>query len=483
LNKDGEKMEYEVVIGLEVHAELSTETKIFCGCATEFGGQPNTHVCPVCMGLPGALPHLNKKVVEYGIKAGLALNCSITKIGRMDRKSIFYPDCPKNYQITQDELPICRDGFIEIELEDGSTKKIRIERIHIEEDAAKLLHTTAGTLIDFNRSGVPLTEIVSKPDLRSPEEAVQYLEKLKSILSCIGVSDCKMEEGSLRCDANVSVMEKDSKVFGVRTEIKNMNSFKALEKAINFEVNRQITAIEAGKKLSQDTRRWDDANNVTVVMRSKECANDYRYFPDGDLVTLNIDDKWIEEIRETIPELPYEKEQRFVEQFKIPKYDAGVLTLTMSMADFFEKAAEISDDAKSASNWLMGDISKIMKENAVWVEDLKFTPEQLAELIKLINAGIISNAIGKKVIVDMFNTGKSPKTIVEKKGLIQNSNEGAILQVVKKILDSNAKSIEDYKNGKTKVLGFLVGMVMKETKGKANPQIVNKLMNEEIKKY
>ena len=476
-------MEYEVVIGLEVHTELSTKTKIFCGCKTEFGGQPNTHVCPVCMGLPGSLPHLNKKVVEYGIKAGLALNCSITRYGRMDRKSIFYPDCPKNYQITQNDLPICRDGFIEIELEDGSTKKIGIERIHIEEDAAKLLHTTAGTLVDFNRSGVPLTEIVSKPDLRSPEEAVQFLERLKSIMSCIGVSDCKMEEGSLRCDANVSVMEKGSKVFGVRSEIKNMNSFKALEKAINYEVKRQIAKVEAGEKLSQDTRRWDDAKSVTVVMRSKEFANDYRYFPEGDLVTLNIDDKWIEEIRKTIPELPYEKEQRFVEQFKIPRYDAGVLTLTMSMADFFEKTAEISGDAKSASNWLMGDISKIMKENAVCAHNLKFTPEQLAELIKLINAGTISNTIGKKVIIDMFNTGKSPKTIVEEKGLIQNSDEGAILRVVKKVLDSNAKSIEDYKKGKAKVLGFLVGTVMKETKGKTNPQIVNKLMNEEIKKY
>jgi len=302
-------MEYEVVIGLEVHTELSTETKIYCGCTTEFGGQPNTHVCPVCMGLPGSLPHLNKEVVEYAIKAGLALNCSITKYGRMDRKSIFYPDCPKNYQITQDELPICRDGFIEIELEDGSTKKIEIERIHIEEDAAKLLHTTVGTLVDFNRSGVPLTEIVSKPDLRSPKEAVQYLERLKSILTCIGVSDCKMEEGSLRCDANVSVMKKGSDIFGVRTEIKNMNSFKALEKAISYEVDRHIKTIEAGEPLTQETRRWDDTNNITVVMRSKEYANDYRYFPEGDLVTLNIDDEWIEEIRKTIPELPYEKEQ------------------------------------------------------------------------------------------------------------------------------------------------------------------------------
>jgi aspartyl-tRNA(Asn)/glutamyl-tRNA(Gln) amidotransferase subunit B len=477
------KMEYEVVIGLEVHTELSTKTKIFCGCTTEFGGQPNSHVCPVCLGLPGALPHLNKKVVEYAIKAGLALNCSITKYGRMDRKNYFYPDCPKNYQISQDELPLCTDGYIEVELEDGSNKKIGIERIHIEEDAGKLLHTGVGTLVDFNRSGVPLAEIVSRPDLRSPKEAVQYLEKLKSILSCIGVSDCKMEEGSLRCDANISVMEKGSDKFGIRTEIKNMNSFKALEKALNYETERQITALENGEKLTQDTRRWDDSNSITTIMRSKEFANDYRYFPEGDLVTLNIEDHWIEDIRKTIPELPYEKEIRFVEQFKIPKYDAGVLTLTMSMADFFEKSAVASGDAKAASNWIMGDISKIMKENAVWVEDLKFTPDQLAELIKLINSGTISNAIGKKVIVDMFNTGKNPKDIIEEKGLIQNSNEDEILAVVKNILDNNEKSIEDYKNGKKRVLGFIVGLIMKETKGKANPKIVNKLVNEEIKKY
>lgn len=476
-------MEYEVVIGLEVHTELSTKTKIYCGCTTEFGGQPNTHVCPVCLGLPGALPHLNKRVVEYGIKAGLALNCSITKYGRMDRKNYFYPDCPKNYQISQDELPLCTEGYIEIELEDGSTKKIGIERIHIEEDAGKLLHTGVGTLVDFNRAGVPLAEIVSRPDLRSPKEAVQYLEKLKSILSCIDVSDCKMEEGSLRCDANISVMEKGSDKFGVRTEIKNMNSFKALDKALNYEIERQIAALENGEKLTQDTRRWDDNNNVTTIMRSKEFANDYRYFPEGDLVTLNIENEWIEEIRKTIPELPYEKEARFVQQFKIPKYDAGVLTLTMSMADFFEKAALASGDAKAASNWLMGDISKIMKENAVWVEDLKFTPEQLAELIKLINSGTISNAIGKKIIVDMFNTGKDPKIVIEEKGLIQNSNEDEILKVVKNILDNNEKSIEDYKNGRKRVLGFIVGLVMKETKGKANPQIVNKLVNEEIKNY
>ncbi len=477
------KMEYEVVIGLEVHTELLTKTKMNCGCITEFGGQPNTHVCPVCMGLPGSLPHLNKKVVEYGIRAGLALNCSITKLGRMDRKNYFYPDCPKNYQITQDELPLCRDGHIEIELDDGTTKTIGIERIHIEEDAGKLLHTGAGTLVDFNRAGVPLAEIVSRPDMRSPKEAVKYLEMVKSILSCTGVSDCKMEEGSLRCDANISVMEKGSDTFGIRTEIKNMNSFKALEKALNYEIGRQIKAIEAGEKLTQDTRRWDDDNSITAIMRSKEFSNDYRYFPEGDLVTLNIDDAWIEAIRKTIPELPREKELRFVKEFQIPRYDAYVLTITMSMADFFEKTALACGDAKSASNWLMGDISKIMKENATWVEDLKFTPEQLGELIKLINAKTISNAIGKKVIVEMFNTGKSPEIIVKEKGLIQNSDEGEILDIVRKVLDANPKSVEDFKNGKNRVLGFIVGVIMKETRGKANPQIVNKLVNEEIKKY
>lgn len=475
-------MEYEIVIGLEVHAELATKTKMYCGCTAEFGGQPNTHVCPVCMGLPGALPHINKKAVDYGIKAGLALNCSITHIGRMDRKHIFYPDNSRNYQITQDELPLCTNGYIEIELEDESRKRIGIERIHIEEDAGKLLHTNAGTLVDFNRCGVPLAEIVSKPDMRSAKEAVAYLEELKSILSCVGVSDCKMEEGSLRCDANISVMEKGSEKFGVRTEIKNMNSFKAVEKALNYEYERHIKAIESGEKLTQETRRWDDTKNETAPMRSKEEANDYRYFPEGDLVTLNIDEQWIENIRKTIPELPKHKRERFVKEFGIPKYDASVLTLTMSMANFFEETAKISGDAKSASNWLMSDISKIMKENYVWIEDLKFTPKDLAELIKLINEGTISNAIGKKVIVRMFEEGKSPKGIIEEEGLVQNSNEDEILNVVKEILSENDKSIEDYKNGKKRVVGFLVGLVMKKTKGKANPKIVNKLVMDELNK-
>ncbi|WP_125152872.1 Asp-tRNA(Asn)/Glu-tRNA(Gln) amidotransferase subunit GatB [Clostridium rectalis] len=475
-------MELEAVIGLEVHAELSTETKIYCGCTTDFGGKPNTHVCPICLGLPGSLPQLNKKVVEYAMKAGLALNCNINKLSRMDRKNYFYPDCPKNYQITQDEIPLCSEGYIEIELEDGEKKRIGIERIHIEEDAGKLLHTKAGTLVDYNRAGVPLIEIVSKPDMRTPEEATLYLQKLRSILASIEVSDCKMEEGSLRCDGNISVKPKKSDVFGVRTEIKNMNSFKALEKALTYEFGRHVEAVKNGENLEQDTRRWDETNGVTIVMRSKEKANDYRYFPEGDLVTINISDEWVEKIRETIPELPHEKAERFVKEYKIPKYDAGVLTLTMAMANFFEETAKLSKDAKASSNWLMGDISRLLNENATTVEELKFTPENLAELIKLISTGTISNNIGKKVIVEMFNSGKDPKGIVEEKGLVQNNDEGAILEVVKKVIEGNPKSIEDYKNGKKRAIGFLVGLVMKETRGKANPQIVNRLVNNEIAK-
>lgn len=473
-------MEFEAVIGLEVHAELSTKTKIYCGCTTEFGGKSNTHVCPVCLGLPGSLPQLNKKVVDYAIKAGLALNCSINQVSRMDRKNYFYPDCPKNYQITQDEIPICRDGYIEIELESGEKKKIGIQRIHMEEDAGKLLHTGNGTLVDYNRAGVPLIEIVSKPDIKTPEEATLYLQKLRSILSSIEVSDCKMEEGSLRCDGNISVMPRGSDVFGTRVEIKNMNSFKALEKALRYEYDRQIEANKNGEKIEPETRRWDETNNVTIVMRNKEQANDYRYFPEGDLVTLNISDEWIEEVRKTIPELPHEKQERFVCEYGIPKYDASVLTLTTAMAEFFESTVKLSNDAKATSNWLMGDISRIINEKAITISEVKFTPEHLAELIKLIGAGTISNNIGKKVIEEMFETGKAPKIIVEEKGLVQNNDEGAILEVVRRIIANNPQSIEDFKNGKTRAIGFLVGLVMKETKGKANPQIVNKLVSEEV---
>lgn len=475
-------MEFEAVIGLEVHVELATKTKIYCGCTTEFGGKPNTHVCPICMGLPGSLPQLNKKVVEYGMKAGIALNCSINKVNRMDRKNYFYPDCPKNYQITQDEIPLCYDGYIDIELDNGDNKRIGLERIHIEEDAGKLLHTELGTLVDYNRAGVPLAEIVSKPDLRSPREAVLYLEKLKSILQATEVSDCKMEQGSLRCDANISVRDKGAEKFGIRTEIKNMNSFKALEKALNYEFERQTKAVENGEELRVETRRWNETKGITEVMRSKEEANDYRYFPEGDLVTINIADSWIERIKEEIPELPYAKVERFLKEYEIPKYDAEVIVLAMNMADFFEEAAKESCDAKAASNWIMGDISRLMNEELLEAKDLKFNPMQLAELIKLINAKTISNAIGKTVLEEMYKTGKNPKQIVEEKGLVQNSDEGAILEVVKQVLKDNPKSIEDYKNGRTRVTGFLVGQVMKASRGKANPEIVNKLVNEEIVK-
>lgn len=475
-------MEYEAIIGLEVHAELSTKTKIYCGCSTEFGGQSNNHVCPICLGLPGSLPQLNKKVVESAIKAGLALNCSITKLGRMDRKNYFYPDCPKNYQITQDEYPICHDGYIEIELENGDKKKIEIERIHIEEDAGKLLHTEAGTLVNFNRAGVPLIEIVSRPDLRSAQEAVLYLTKLKSILSCLEISDCKMEEGSLRCDVNVSIRRVGTEKLGVRTEIKNMNSFKSLEKAISYEYTRQVEQIESGEEMHQFTRRWDAETGMTQIMRSKEMANDYRYFPEGDLVTINISDSWIEEIRNTISELPFEKAERFIREYKIPKYDAMVLTLSMEMADFFDETAKISKDPKAASNWLMGDVSRLMNEKVLSVSELKFSPKMLSSIIKLINSGSISNNIGKKVLEEMFETGKNPDVIIEEKGLIQNNNEEDILKIVQKILGDNPKLVEDFKAGKKRALGFVVGLIMKETKGKANPIIVNKLVGQELNK-
>ena len=475
-------MNYEAVIGLEVHVELSTKTKAFCGCTTEYGGKPNSHICPVCVGLPGALPRINREVVNKALKTGLALNCKINRQNRFDRKNYFYPDAPKNYQITQNDLPICYEGFIEIATQEGGKKRIGIERIHMEEDAGKQLHSSKGTLVDFNRSGVPLIEIVSKPEISTPEEATLFLTKLRSILLSLGVSDVKMEEGSLRCDGNISIREVGATELGVKSEIKNMNSFKALEKALRFEFQRQKEALEQGEKLTVETRRWDEEQEKTIVMRSKEMANDYRYFPEGDLVSLNISEEWIESIREGIKELPHEKEDRFVTAYGIPRYDAMVLTLTEDLADFFDEAAKLSEDAKAVSNWLMGDISRLMNEKGTWVRELLFTPKDLSDLVELINKGTISSAIAKKVLEFMFSEGKNPKVIVEEKGLVQNSDEDFILLAVKKVLEDHPNVVEDYRQGKTKIMGFAVGQTMKATKGKANPSIINKLVQEELER-
>lgn len=475
-------MNYTTVIGLECHVELSTKTKAYCSCSTEFGGKPNSHVCPVCLGLPGALPVINREVVNYAIKAGLALNCQITPLSHYDRKNYFYPDTPKNYQITQQAFPICHDGYVDIELESGEVRRIGIERIHMEEDAGKQLHTKSGTLVDFNRAGVPLIEIVTRPDLRSKEEASLYMNRLRSTLESIGVSDVKMEEGSLRVDLNVSVMPEGSDVFGVRAEIKNLNSFKSMEKAVDYEVARQIKAKEEGIERTEETRRWDEASGTTILMRRKEGANDYRYFPEGDLVSLRVDEDWVEEIRQSLPELPHDMAARFVKDYGVTPYDAKVLTLEGSLAKFFDETAKQSKDGKAAANWLMGDISRLMNEEAITAKDLKFSPKDLYDLTELIAQGTISNAAGKKVVEAMFKGEGSPKDLVEKLGLVQNNDEGALLEVVAKVLDDNPQIVEQYKAGKTKIVGFAVGQVMKATKGSANPGIINKLVAQEVAK-
>ncbi len=473
-------MSYTTVIGLECHVELSTKTKAFCACSTEFGGKPNSHVCPVCIGLPGALPQLNREVVNYALKAGLSTNCKINKVQRFDRKNYFYPDICKNYQITQQSLPICHDGWIEIETEENGKKRIGIERIHMEEDTGKQLHSGKNTLIDFNRSGVPLIEIVTRPDIRTKEEATAFMTKLRAILFSLGVSDVRMDEGSLRVDLNISIMADGATEYGRRAEVKNLNSFKSMEKAVDYEVARQIKLLEAGIGRSEETRRWDEARGETIHMRSKEMANDYRYFPEGDLVTINIDDEWIGRIKATIPELPHEKAERFVTVYGVTPYDAKVLTLNSELADFFDQTANLSGDGKAAANWLMGDVSRLMNQEAITAGDLKFTPADLSQLIALINEGKISNAAGKTAVEAMFNTGKAPLELVNELGLLQVSDEGAILAEVRKVLDENPRVIEDFKNGKTKIVGFAVGLVMKATKGRGNPSVINKLVAAEI---
>lgn len=475
--------EYETVIGLEVHVELATKTKIFCGCSTSFGGAPNTHTCPVCTGMPGSLPVLNKKVVEYAAAVGLATNCNITKDCKFDRKNYFYPDNPQNYQISQLYLPICRDGHVDIELEDGTVKPVRIHEIHMEEDAGKLVHDdwSGESLVDFNRSGVPLIEIVSEPDMRSAKEVIAYLEKLRLIIQYLGASDCKLQEGSMRADVNLSVREVGTAEFGTRTETKNLNSFSAIERAIEAEKNRQIDLIESGEKVVQETRRWNDDKEYSYAMRSKEDAQDYRYFPDPDLVPIHISDEWLEEIRSRQPEFKTEKMKRYKEEFGIPDYDIEILTDSKKLADIFEQTTAICNNPKKVSNWLMVETMRIIKEKSMDVSDISFSPANLAALIKLTDDGSINSSVAKEVFEKIFDEDIDPVKYVEENGLKQVNDEGALKKTVEDVIAANPQSVEDYRSGKEKAIGFLVGQTMKAMKGKANPAMVNDMLKELLK--
>lgn len=472
--------EYETVIGLEVHVELATKTKIFCGCSTAFGAEPNTQTCPVCTGMPGSLPVLNKQVLEYAIAVGLAANCDITRYSKFDRKNYFYPDNPQNYQISQLYLPICRNGGVEIETEDGGTKIIGIHEIHMEEDAGKLIHDDWEdcSLVDYNRSGVPLIEIVSEPDMRSAKEVIAYLEKLRLIIQYLGASDCKLQEGSMRADVNLSVRPVGEKGFGTRTEMKNLNSFKAISRAIEGEAERQIDLIESGEKVIQETRRWDDAKGESYAMRSKEDAQDYRYFPDPDLAPVVVSDEMLADIRARQPEFRNEKMKRYKEEFDIPDYDIEIITGSKHMADLFEAAAAICRQPKKVSNWLMVETMRLMKEKEVEAEDLRFSPENLAKLIMLTDSKAINSTVAKEVFEVMFDANVDPEQYVEEKGLKTVNDEGALRRTVEKVIAANPQSVADYHNGKEKAIGFLVGQTMKAMKGKADPASVNRILKE-----
>lgn len=474
---------YETVIGLEVHVELATKTKIFCGCSTAFGGAPNTHTCPVCTGMPGSLPVLNKQVVEYAMAVGLATNCDITQNCKFDRKNYFYPDNPQNYQISQLYLPICRNGKVEIDV-DGEKKDIRIHEIHMEEDAGKLVHDEWGdcSLVDFNRSGVPLIEIVSEPDMRSADEVIAYLEKLRLIIQYLGASDCKLNEGSMRADVNLSVREVGATEFGTRTEMKNLNSFKAIARAIEAERERQIDLLESGEEVIQETRRWDDTKEYSYAMRSKEDAQDYRYFPDPDLVPIIISDEWLEEIKSRQPELRDEKMARYAKEYELPEYDISVITSSKHMADIFERTVEICHSAKKVSNWLMVETMRLLKEHDMEAEDIKFSPENLAKLVALTDAKAINSTVAKEVFEHVFEEDIDPEKYVEEHGLKTVNDEGALRSTIEKIVEANPQSVEDYRNGKKKAIGFLVGQTMKEMKGKADPGMVNQILTEILEK-
>jgi len=475
-------MIYEAVIGLEIHAQLLTESKLFCGCSTKFGNPPNTNVCPVCMGHPGVLPVLNKKAVEFTIKMGLATNCTINRKSVFARKNYFYPDLPKGYQISQYEFPLCSNGYLDLEIE-NKTRRIRINRIHLEEDAGKSIHDQGPyTLLDFNRCGVPLIEIVTAPDLRSPEEAGKFLTEIRQIVKYLGICDGNMEEGSLRCDANVSVREKGSDMLGTKTEVKNMNSIRYVVEALKFEINRQIEILENGGKIEQQTLLWNSDKQIVEPMRSKEESHDYRYFPEPDLPQVEVNEIWLEEIQKNLPELPSARKSRFKSQYNLPEYDIEILTTEKEWADYFEETAKYTNDFKSISNWFMTEILKIINEEKISIKDFVIKPEWIAELINSINNQTISGKIAKEVFNEMLSSAEPPSEIIKKKGLVQITDENEILKVVIKVLNENQKQVEQYLSGKEKVFAHFVGQVMKETKGKANPSLVNRILKEELNK-
>ncbi len=473
-------MEWEIVMGLEVHTELATETKIFCGCSTEFGGEPNTHVCEICSGMPGTLPLLNRRVVEFAIRTGIATNCTITQNNKFDRKNYFYPDLPKAYQISQLYLPICRNGYIEVNTKDGEKKKIGIHEIHMEEDAGKLIHDEFEdcTLVDYNRCGVPLLEIVSEPDFRSSEEVIDYLEKLRAILQYTGVSDCKMQEGSLRADVNLSVRPKGQKEFGTRTEMKNLNSFHAIERAIAYEAQRQIELIEDGEKVVQETRRWDDNKGYSYAMRSKEDAQDYKYFPEPDLPPIEISDGQIEEIKSTMPELPEEKRQRYINELGLPEYDTGIITGDIYLVRFFEKTLEKCNSPKDVANWIMGEVMKLLNDSATLTENNPLKPEDLATVINMVKSNKINRGTGKKVLEKVFTDGVDPEKYVEENNLAQVTDVSALRPIIEQVIADNEKSVSEYKAGKTQAMGYIMGQAMRALKGKAPAQEVQKILKE-----
>lgn len=473
-------MEWEIVMGLEVHTELATKTKIFCGCSTEFGGEPNTHVCEICSGMPGTLPLLNKRVVEFAIRTGVATNCTITQNNKFDRKNYFYPDLPKAYQISQLYLPICRNGYIEVNTKDGEKKKIGIHEIHMEEDAGKLIHDEFEdcTLVDYNRCGVPLLEIVSEPDFRSAEEVIDYLSKLRAILQYTGVSDCKMQEGSLRADVNLSVRPKGQAEFGTRTEMKNLNSFHAIERAIAYEAQRQIELIEDGEKVVQETRRWDDNKGYSYAMRSKEDAQDYKYFPEPDLPPIEISDEQIEEIKSTMPELPEEKRERYLSELGLPEYDTGIITGDIALVKFFESTLEKCDSPKDVANWIMGEVMKLLNDSATLTENNPLKPEALAAVINMVKSNKINRGTGKKVLEKVFTDGVDPEKYVEENNLAQVTDLSTLRPIIEQVIAENEKSVSEYKAGKTQAMGYIMGQAMRALKGKAPAQEVQKILKE-----